>query len=181
MKILAAVDKFRGTATAAQVATAIGQINPDVVVTAVTAKAEGQALQAWVQAADVVLDCTDNFQTRHAINKACVHHKKPLVSGAALRMDGQVSVFDTRQPLAPCYACLFPEEEAPEETQCATMGVFAPLVGIIGSVQAAEALKLVVRTGRSLSGYLLMLDARTMEWTRLTTQRHSHCSVCGAA
>ena len=160
------------------IATAIGQINPDVVVTAVTAKAEGQALHAWVQAADVVLDCTDNFQTRHAINKACVQHGKPLISGAALRMDGQVSVFDTRQPLAPCYACLFPEEEAPEETQCATMGVFAPLVGIIGSMQAAEALKLLCAAGESLAGRLLMLDALHMRWSEIGTRRAPGCKVC---
>ena len=168
-----------GSFKADSVATAIGQINPDVVVTAVTAKAEGQALQAWVQAADVVLDCTDNFQTRHAINKACVHHKKPLVSGAALRMDGQVSVFDTRQPLSPCYACLFPEEEAPEETQCATMGVFAPLVGIVGSMQAAEALKLLCAAGESLAGRLLMLDALHMRWSEIGTRRAPGCKVCG--
>jgi molybdopterin/thiamine biosynthesis adenylyltransferase len=96
-------------------------------------------------------------------------------------MDGQIMVYDPSHSDAPCYACTFAPEQAPVEARCATMGVFAPLVGIIGAMQAAEALKLVVRTGRSLSGYLLMLDARTMEWTRLTTQRHSHCSVCGAA
>jgi molybdopterin/thiamine biosynthesis adenylyltransferase len=168
-----------GSFKADSIATAIGQINPDVLVTAVTAKAEGQALHAWVQAADVVLDCTDNFQTRHAINKACVHHQKPLVSGAALRMDGQVSVFDSRQPLAPCYACLFPEEEAPEETQCATMGVFAPLVGIVGSMQAAEALKLLCGTGESLAGRLLMLDALHMRWSEIGTRRAPGCKVCG--
>jgi molybdopterin/thiamine biosynthesis adenylyltransferase len=168
-----------GSFKADSIATAIGQINPDVAVTAVTARAEGQALHAWVQAADVVLDCTDNFQTRHAINKACVQHGKPLVSGAALRMDGQVSVFDTRQHLAPCYACLFPEEEAPEETQCATMGVFAPLVGIIGSMQAAEALKLLCGAGESLAGRLLMLDALHMRWSEIGTRRAPGCKVCG--
>jgi molybdopterin/thiamine biosynthesis adenylyltransferase len=126
-----------------------------------------------------VLDCTDNFQTRHAINRACVRHAKPLVSGAALQLDGQVSVFDVRQPSAPCYACLFPEAEAPEETNCATMGVFAPLVGVVGSMQAAEALKLLCGFGEFLTGRLLMLDARHMRWTEMGAKQQPTCKVCG--
>jgi len=128
----------------------------------------------------VVLDCTDNFSTRHVINRACVRHRRPLVSGAALRMDGQVSVFDARQAQAPCYACLFPEDEAPEETQCATMGVFAPLVGIIGSTQAAEALKLLCGIGESLAGRLVMLDALHMRWSEMGARRAPACKVCGS-
>ena len=158
---------------------AIAQINPDVQVTAVTHRADEALLNELVQQADVVRDCTDNFQTRHAINRACVRHAKPLVSGAALQLDGQVSVFDSRQPAAPCYACLFPEAHAPEETNCATMGVFAPLVGIVGSMQAAEALKLLCGFGESLAGRLLMLDARHMSWTEMGARRQPDCKVCG--
>ncbi|MFB0899479.1 MAG: ThiF family adenylyltransferase, partial [Polaromonas sp.] len=117
--------------------------------------------------------------TRHAINRACVRHAKPLVSGAALQLDGQVSVFDVRQASAPCYACLFPEAEAPAEADCATMGVFAPLVGMVGSMQAAEALKLLCGFGESLAGRLLMLDARHMRWTEMGAQRQATCQVCG--
>ena len=174
---IARIDQFK----ALSIAEAIAQINPDVQVSAVTQRADDELLNELVQQADVVLDCTDNFQTRHAINRACVRHGKPLVSGAALQLDGQVSVFDARQPSAPCYACLFPEAEAPEETDCATMGVFAPLVGIIGSVQAAEALKLLCGFGESLAGRLLMLDARHMSWTEMVARRQPGCKVCGTA
>jgi molybdopterin/thiamine biosynthesis adenylyltransferase len=113
---------------------------------------------ALVAAADVVLDCTDNFATRHAINRACVHHRKPLVSGAAIRFDGQISVYDLRRDDSPCYHCLFPEGDDVEEVRCAVMGVFAPLTGIIGTMQAAEALKLLAGIGESLTGRLLLLD-----------------------
>jgi len=125
-----------------------------------------------------VLDCSDNFATRHAVNLACVHHAKPLVSGAAIGFDGQISVYDSRDPKAPCYACLFPPDSAFEEVRCATMGVFAPLVGIIGAMQAAEALKLLAGTGSSLAGRLQMLDARSMEWSEIRIARQAHCPVC---
>jgi len=129
--------------------------------------------------ADVVLDCCDNFSTRHAINAACVKHKKPLVSGAAIRFDGQISVYDPRDAQSPCYACVFPQDATFEETRCATMGVFAPLVGIIGTMQAAEALKLIVDVGKPLTGRLLMLDGRAMEFTEVRVGRHARCPVCG--
>ena len=145
----------------------------------VVARADGQLLDELVPQADVVIDCTDNFNTRHVINAACVRHRKPLVSGAAIRMDGQVSVFDTRDAKSPCYACVFPPDENFEETRCATLGVFAPLVGIIGSIQAAEALKLLAGVGSSLSGRLQMLDARTMEWNEIRIGRQANCPVCG--
>lgn len=157
----------------------IAAINPDVQVAALVERADARRLDALVREADVVVDCSDNFSTRHAVNAACVAHGKPLVSGAAIGFDGQVSVYDTRQPDAPCYACLFPAEATFEEVQCATMGVFAPLVGIIGSVQAAEALKLLAGVGTSLAGRLQMLDARTMEWTGIRMQRSANCAVCG--
>jgi molybdopterin/thiamine biosynthesis adenylyltransferase len=158
---------------------ALTQINPEIDIVALTERAEGERLNELVRQADVVLDCSDNFATRHAINRACVANKVPLVSGAAIRFDGQISVFDPRDGDAPCYACLFPPDQQFEEVQCATMGVFAPLVGIIGTMQAAEALKLVVQTGQSLAGRLLLLDARNMEWTSIRIARNAACAVCG--
>ena len=157
----------------------INAINPDVQVVAVTRRADAAWLDSAVASADVVIDCSDNFQTRHAVNAACVARRKPLVSGAAIGFDGQVSVYDSRQPDAPCYACLFPPEATFEEVRCATMGVFAPLVGIIGTVQAAEALKLLMGLGSSLAGRLQMLDARLMEWTEIRMARQPACPVCG--
>jgi molybdopterin/thiamine biosynthesis adenylyltransferase len=156
----------------------IAAINPDVQVRPLVERADAARLEALVRDADVVVDCSDNFATRHAVNAACVAQRKPLVAGAAIGFDGQVSVYDMRNPAAPCYACLFPAEATFEEVQCATMGVFAPLVGIIGSVQAAEALKLVVGVGSSLAGRLQLLDARTMEWTEIRMARQPHCAVC---
>jgi len=158
----------------------IAAINPQPHVTAITARADAQTLERLVPEADVVLDCTDNFATRHAINAACVRHGKPLVSGAAIRFDGQISVFDMRDAASPCYACVFPHTDDFEETRCATMGVFAPLVGIIGATQAAEALKLLSGTGKSLAGRLLMLDGRAMSWTEMRVPRDKDCGVCGA-
>ena len=162
--------------TAAQ---AVRAINPHVHIHAMRERVAAQALERLVAAADVVLDCTDNYATRQAINAACVHSRTPLVAGAAIRFDGQVSVYDPRLENAPCYACLFPPEAQFEEVQCSTMGVFAPMVGIIGTMQAAEALKLIAQVGTSLAGRLLMLDGRDMQWTEMRTQRDSHCSVCG--
>ena len=168
-----------GQPKAESVRTAIAQINPDPHVQVITQRADDALLEQLVSQADVVLDCTDNFATRQAINAACVRHGKPLVSGAAIRMDGQVSVYDTRQTDAPCYACLFPPGQTPEETRCATMGVFAPLVGIIGTVQAAEALKILSGMGSQLTGRLLMLDGRAMAWSDIRLQRDPACPVCG--
>ena len=169
-----------GQDKADSVRTAIAQINPDVQVTPITQRADAALLDQLVAQADVVIDCCDNFETRHAVNRACVQHGKPLVSGAAIRMDGQVSVFDSTQSDAPCYACIFPPEQAPEETRCATMGVFAPLVGIIGSVQAAEALKILSGMGSHMAGRLLMLDGRDLSWTDIHMGRNAQCPVCAA-
>lgn len=155
------------------------RLNPLVNVETVHARLEGDALDARVGAADVVLDCSDNFATRHAINRACARHRKPLVSGAAIRFDGQVSVFDLRQPDSACYHCLFPEGQDVEEVRCAVMGVFAPLTGIIGTTQAAEALKLIVGCGQSLDGRLLLLDGLAMEWRGISLGRDPECAVCG--
>ena len=154
-------------------------LNPQVVVNALPLRADAESLDTLVQAADVVLDCCDNFKTRQAVNAACVRHAKPLVSGAAIQFDGQISVYDTRSPDAPCYACTFPPDATFEEVRCSTMGVFAPLVGIIGSMQAAEALKLICGIGPGLNGRLQMLDGRAMEWNEIRLPRHPDCPVCG--
>ena len=169
-----------GQPKAQSIQASIAAINPDVQVTTVLQRADNALLNDLVPWADVVLDCTDNFATRHAINRACVKHGKPLVSGAAIRFDGQVTVYDPCDAMSPCYACVFPESEKLEEAQCATMGVFAPLVGIIGSVQAAEALKLLTHVGKPLTGRLLMLDARHMAWSEIKMPRHAACPVCGS-
>jgi len=167
-----------GTFKAVSIGDAIAEINPDVRVNALTTRATPELLDRLVADADLVVDCTDNFQTRHAINQAAVRHHKPLVSGAAIRFDGQVSVYDQRSDFSPCYACLFPQSAHAEETLCATMGVFAPLVGIIGSIQAAEALKLLCDVGHALTGRLLMLEGRSMEWTEIQISKNSNCEVC---
>lgn len=159
-------------------AATLAGINPECRVVPLQERLAGERLADEVAAADVVLDCSDNFATRHAVNRACVAHGKPLVSGAAIRFDGQVAVFDSRSADAPCYHCLFPEAEEVEEVRCAVMGVFAPLVGIIGATQAAEALKLLIGCGESLAGRLLLLDGLAMEWRSITVPRDPECLVC---
>ena len=168
-----------GHPKAESIVEAIAAINPDVRVTPIVQRAGDALLGELIAQADVVLDCTDNFATRHAINRACVKHRKPLVSGAAIRMDGQLSVFDARGAGNPCYACVFPESADLEETRCATMGVFAPLVGIVGTMQAAEALKLLTGLGSRLTGKLLMLDGRDLAFTEITLPQNPQCVVCG--
>ena len=160
---------------------ALARINPEVAVDVVQERVEGARLEALVSDADVVIDATDNFASRHAINRACVKFHKPLVSGAGVRFDGQVAVFDLRDAASPCYNCLFPEEGDLEEMRCAVMGVFAPLVGIIGSVQAAEALKLLMGVGQPLAGRLLLLDALSMQWRPVKLSKDVACKVCGVA
>ena len=157
----------------------MAEINPECLVLPLNERLGGERLEAQVREADIVLDCCDNFATRHAVNRACVKFAKPLVSGAAIRFEGQVSVFDTRLPASPCYHCLFPEGGDVEEVRCAVMGVFAPLTGIIGCTQAAEALKLLIGCGQSLAGRLLLLDTLAMEWRSLNIPRDPACAVCG--
>lgn len=159
----------------------LARINPDVQVETVAARVDAAWLDATVPTATVVLDCTDNFATRHAINRACVAHGVPLVSGAALRFDGQISTFDFRDPASPCYACVFPEDQPFEEVACSTMGVFAPTVGIIGTMQAAEALRVIAKIGTPLVGRLMMLDSLNMEWNTMRMARQPDCPVCGKA
>lgn len=160
---------------------AVAALNPEVRVNTVAQRADAALLEQLVAQADVVLDCSDNFSTRQAINAACVRLHKPLVSGAAIRFDGQLAVYDPRTGDSPCYACVFDPREDFEETRCATMGVFAPLVGIIGTLQAAEALKLLSGAGTPLTGRLLMLDGRHMAFSEVQIPRNPACPVCGQA
>jgi molybdopterin/thiamine biosynthesis adenylyltransferase len=157
---------------------ALARINPDVEVEALEEKLAGARLFELVARADVVLDCSDNFATRHAVNRACVRYRKPLVSGAAVSFDGQVSVFDLRHDSAPCYHCLFPETDASETVNCATMGVFAPLTGIIGTLQAGEALKCIAGIGSTLNGRLVLFNALESSWQSITVERDAACPVC---
>lgn len=156
----------------------LNRINPATVVDPIRERVDGARLEELVAQADVVIDGSDNFATRHAVNRACVKHRKPLVSGAAVRFDGQIAVFDPRQAASPCYECLFPEAGEFEEVRCAVMGVFAPLVGIIGSMQAAEALKVLAGVGEPLVGRLQLLDARTMQWRSIRIAKDPACGVC---
>jgi adenylyltransferase/sulfurtransferase len=158
----------------------IAQINPGVEVRALASRVGPDALTELVADASVVLDCSDNFATRHAINRACVSARKPLVSGAALRFDGQLAVFDTKRADSPCYHCVFSEEEEVEETRCAVMGVFAPLVGVIGAMQAVEALKLLAPCGEAAVGKLFLYDALGAEWRTVRIKRNPQCTVCCA-
>lgn len=153
-------------------------MNPEIAITSQIERLEGQSLLDAVAKTDVVLDCSDNFATRHAVNRACVRFGKPLVSGAAVRFDGQLSVFDLRADESPCYACLFPEDAEDAEMRCAEFGVFAPLVGIVGAMQAAEALKLLIGTGRSLSGRLMLYNALDADWRTIRLNRDPACPVC---
>jgi molybdopterin/thiamine biosynthesis adenylyltransferase len=155
------------------------EMNPEVEVEAIATRLEGDALRAAVARATVVLDCCDNFATRHAVNRACVEAGVPLVSGAAIRFDGQLAVFDTRRADSPCYHCLFPDGQDVEEVRCATMGVFAPLTGIVGTMQAAEALKVAGGFGTPMTGQLLLIDTRTMSIDRIRVPRDPGCPVCG--
>ncbi len=158
---------------------ALHDINPEVECIALPVRADAAQLRDLIARADVVLDCSDNFATRYAINRACQMQRKPLVSGAAIQFDGQVSVFDFRRADAPCYNCLFPEDSLAAELRCATTGVFAPLVGIVGTLQAAETLKLLMGIERGLSGKLLTVNALDMNIMRSTLSKDPACGACG--
>ena len=169
-----------GQTKASSAALAMHALNPDVQVHALTERADAALLNTLVAQSHVVIDCCDNFETRQAVNAACVQHRVPLVSGAVIRWDGQVTVFDARASDSPCYACVFAPDQPPPEVQCATMGVLAPLVGVIGSLQAAEALKILSGMGSHMAGRLLMLDGRELSWTDIRMQRNPDCPVCAA-
>ena len=168
-----------GQPKVASAAAAVRAINPEAQLTCIQERADTALLDTLVPRATVVLDCSDNYTTRQAVNAACVRHGKPLVAGAVIRFDAQITVVDPRDATAPCYACIFDPQARFEEVACSTMGVFAPLVGVVGALQAAEALKLVAGVGHSLAGRLLMLDGRSMEWSSLRTARNPACPVCG--
>jgi len=153
-------------------------INPEVVVNTVQEKSTEAAMSALIKAADVVLDCSDNFATRYALNRLCFEHQKPLVSGAAIGFEGQVTVYDFRHPKSPCYHCLFPDDGSETDMRCSENGVFSPLVGMIGTTQAAEAMKLLMNIGTSLQGRLMLLDALNMEWRAIKLSKDPACKVC---
>ena len=157
------------------------QLNPLITIVPIQEKATKETLQMRVPHVDIVVDCTDNFKTRHLINQLCVSHKKPLVSGAAIQWDGQVSVYNLQDDHAACYACIFPEEESFEEVACSTMGVFSPLVGLIGSLQAAQVLQLITQSGEPLTNQLLMWDAQKSVMTKIKLKKAPHCKVCSQA
>lgn len=154
-------------------------INPEITVVPIPKKSSEEEFLELARDADVVIDCSDNFRTRYALNRVCVQLKKPLVSGAAIGFEGQVTVFDMRHADSPCYHCLFPDVSADGEMRCAENGVFAPLVGMIGTTQAAEAMKLLLGIGDSLQGRLLLLDVLAMEWRSIKLGRDPSCTVCG--
>jgi len=168
-----------GTNKAVSAQQTLSEINPEVDVQTVQKKSTEAELAALVKAADVVIDCSDNAKTRYAVNQHCFTHKKPLVSGAAVRFEGQITVFDFREEVSPCYHCLFPNTGEDQDLRCADNGVFSPLVGMIGTAQAAEALKCLLGIGERLQGRMLMLDALTAEWRTIKFARDPACSVCG--
>lgn len=155
------------------------RLNPGVVVDTIEAKADDSLLDQLLPTVNIVLDCTDNFATRHMINRLCVKHQVPLVSGSALRFDGQISVFDSRNKTSPCYACIFSPEEQFEEVSCASMGIFSPLVGIIGAMQAAQALQVLIGFGDPLVGRMLLWNARNTQIDEIRISRNTGCLVCG--
>ena len=167
-----------GTTKVESARASIHAINPECKVTVVPQRLLGSELLTQVNSVDLVLDGTDNFESRYAINAACVATNTPLVSGAAIRWEGQIAVFDYRNPQSPCYACLYPATETTSDLTCAENGVAAPVVGIIGSMQALEAMKLITGTGESLSGYVLVMDAKYQQWQKLQLSRNLNCSVC---
>jgi len=167
-----------GTQKVAAARAALSALNPEVKIVPLQKRLAAGDLQALLADVDVVLDCSDNFATRHALNRACVESKKPLVSGAAIRFDAQVAVFDLRKADAPCYACLFPEDGELEDVQCSVMGVFAPLTGVVGALQAMEAAKLLAEAGQTLNGRLLLLDAKQSEWRTVRVKKDPDCRIC---
>jgi adenylyltransferase/sulfurtransferase len=171
-------DKDIGRNKVASAQDTLATINPDIRVSTIAQTLQGEALGDAVRKADVVLDCSDNFITRFAVNRACVTHRTPLVSGAAIRMEGQVSVFDPGMANSPCYHCLYKEGEENDQT-CTGNGVLSPVVGIIGSLQALEALKVIVSMGKTLAGRLVIFDGLTHEWRTLTLKQDPDCAVCG--
>lgn len=157
---------------------ALEKLNPEVKLNAIQNRLSITELNKTISGVDIVLDCSDNFETRYTVNRLCKKNKKPLVSGAAISFEGQVCVFDFRKLDSPCYACLFPDDGSENSMRCADNGVFSPLVGIIGATQAAEALKVLMGIGEALTGKLMLLDALTMEWRSIKFAKDYGCKVC---
>ena len=157
------------------------QLNAGAHIETIQAKATVSLLDELLPSVDIVLDCTDNFATRQLINASCFKHQTPLVSGSALRFDGQISVFDPRNPASPCYACIFSPNEQFEETSCSSMGIYSPLVGIIGAMQAAQALQVIIGFGEPLVGRMLLWNARSTQIDEFKISRNPECPVCGTA
>ncbi|MDC0598769.1 molybdopterin-synthase adenylyltransferase MoeB [Gammaproteobacteria bacterium] len=166
-----------GMSKVASAGAMLKQLNPEVKVIELEQRLSGEALNAEVANADVILDCTDNFETRFAVNKAAIKYKRPLISAAAIRMEGQITVFDNRQVDSPCYQCLY-DENSELNLSCSESGVMAPLVGIIGAMQAMETIKLLTDLGRSLTGKLLLLDATSMQWQAMQLSKDKNCTAC---
>ena len=156
----------------------LNQLNPQTQIIEIQQKATPELLDELLPDASAVLDCTDNFKTRHLINAACIKHQVPLISGAAIGFDGQITVIDPRDPHSPCYACIFPEDQNFDEVRCSTMGVFSPLVGIIGGIQAAQTLQVIGKIGEPLLGKLLLWDARTSQVNEIQLHKQTSCKIC---
>lgn len=171
-------DNDIGQQKAVSASSTLAAVNPDVQVTAITHRLQGNELDTEVAQADIVLDCSDNFDTRFAVNSACVKHQTPLISGAAIRLEGQVASFDSRDENSPCYNCLYKEGEDEDQT-CSENGVLSPIVGVIGSLQALEALKTILSLGENLCGRLVVFDGLTHEWRSLKLKRDPACPTCG--
>ena len=171
-------DQSIGKNKALSAAQFLNKVNPEIIITAIGKKLNIDAMADIAKDVDVIIDCSDNFETRYALNKIAFDLKKPLVSGAAIKFDGQISVFDFRKMSSPCYECLFPDTNTEEELRCADHGVFSPIVGIIGSTQAAEAIKIILDIGNSLMGRLLLLDAKDMTWKTIKIVKDKGCKVC---
>ncbi len=168
-----------GVNKAVSAAGTLAELNPDCKVITVEKHVGATELMALAAGADLVVDGSDNFATRHAVNRACVAHRVPLVSGAVIRYAGQLAVFDLRRAESPCYHCLFPDEGASDGERCATMGVFAPLTGVIGVMQAGEALRLITEGHSPVAGRMMLFDMRAMEWQTMDVPKNPHCPVCG--
>ena len=171
-------DESVGTNKALSARKFLNKVNPEIIITPIEKRLNIEQMTDIAKEVDVIIDCSDNFETRYALNKIAFCLKKPLISGAAIKFDGQISVFDFREKSSPCYECLFPDTNNEEELRCADHGVFSPMVGIIGSTQAAEAIKIILDVGVSLMGRLLLLDSKDMIWKTIKIVKDKGCKVC---
>ena len=171
-------DQSIGTNKALSASKFLNKVNSEIIITPIEKKLNVDEMTDIAKDVDVIIDCSDNFETRYALNKIAFHLNKPLVSGAAIKFDGQISVFDFRNATSPCYECLFPDSKTEAELRCADHGVFSPLVGMIGSIQAAEAIKIILNVGNSLMGRLLLLNSKDMTWKTIKIVKDKSCKIC---